>query len=184
MDILAILGIVAWVILSAVSKKKKQEAKAARENAAQEDAAPSRPAPAQPSRPVQKKTQEQTPFDPYFSAKTADAPSPSAPVPAQHKPIQATMQRPLTSQLTEIAEHASSHVVEASSISGHAHEETSMSGIAADCKPEPHKKRSAPATVPAPAAASASAFSWDPADARNGLILAEIMGKPKALRRS
>ena len=90
------------------------------------------------------------------------------------------MQRPLQSQLTEINDTASKHVVEASSISGHAHEETSMAGVTVDCAPE-RTRHDSPA--PSPVAVPRTAFSWNPEDARAGLILAEIMGRPKALRR-
>jgi len=76
---------------------------------------------------------------------------------------------------------SSSHAVTPSGISGHAHQETSMSGFDTSCPPE-----KASATQPAPSVAAAvsadSAFVWNPADARIGLVMAEILGPCLALR--
>ena len=97
------------------------------------------------------------------------------------------------------------HVVQPSRATGHAHTESSMTGFEA-CPPgadRPLAERLAafkaakaaakdaprPAapvgreTAPRPAVLPAQApFRFDPAEVRNGLIYAEILGKPKALR--
>ncbi len=96
------------------------------------------------------------------------------------------------------------HVVRPSLDGGHAHSESSMTGFET-CPPNAEKplaerlagfkaaKRAVARTIPAAPASDAPTvqqfdepaypFSWDPAAVRNGLIYAEILGKPKALRR-
>ena len=70
------------------------------------------------------------------------------------------------------------HEVTPSSISGHAHEETSMSGIDASCPPD-----QAPTVQISAAPSSAeSAGVWEAANVRSGLVLAEILGPCLALR--
>lgn len=81
------------------------------------------------------------------------------------------------STLTE-AKSSITHTVTVSSESGHAHEETSATGISQDCPPE-----KAPKTQAVPAMATAqSAFVWDAASVRGGLVMAEILGPCLALR--
>ncbi|MDD3921388.1 MAG: hypothetical protein PHO41_09485 [Eubacteriales bacterium] len=76
------------------------------------------------------------------------------------------------------------HTLEASSVTGHAHAETSMTGLEsdADCPTEPAD------AVRAGNAASytfgARALSFDRDAVVNGILYAEILGKPKALRRA
>ena len=76
---------------------------------------------------------------------------------------------------------SSDHEVTPSSISGHAHEETSMSGLDSSCPPG-----KMPATQPLPANATPdsapSAFVWNQAGVRNGLVMAEILGPCVAMR--
>ncbi len=96
------------------------------------------------------------------------------------------------------------HVVRPSLDGGHAHSESSMTGFET-CPPNAEKplaerladfkaaKRAVARTIQATPASDAPTvqqfdepaypFSWDPAAVRNGLIYAEILGKPKALRR-
>lgn len=96
------------------------------------------------------------------------------------------------------------HVVRPSMESGHAHTESSLTGFK-PCPPNAEKpladrlaaykaaKRAAARTIQTEPAAEAPRvelhgepacpFTWDPAAVRNGLIYAEILGKPKALRR-
>lgn len=71
------------------------------------------------------------------------------------------------------------HTVTVSSESGHAHEETSASGITAECPPDkaPAKQAAVIAT-----AASDSAFVWDAEAVRSGLVMGEILGPCLALR--
>jgi len=76
------------------------------------------------------------------------------------------------STLTE-AKTSITHTVTVSSESGHAHEESSASGVAADCPPEkaPAKQTAAAAPVKAE-----SAFVWDANAVRSGLVMGEILG--------
>ena len=74
---------------------------------------------------------------------------------------------------------SSDHAVTPSSISGHAHEETSMNGVDASCPPE---KLSPAQAAAAASGAASSAFVWDAADARKGLVMAEILGPCVAMR--
>jgi hypothetical protein len=81
-----------------------------------------------------------------------------------------------TSTITETV-NSITHTVTVSSESGHAHEETSASGIIAECPPD-----KAPPQKAAQAATDDSAFGWDVAQARSGLVMAEILGPCLALR--
>lgn len=73
------------------------------------------------------------------------------------------------------------HVVEATSLGGHTHVESSITGIQEDC----------PATTPVTArvpkepavSRQQAAFHFDPAQMRNAVLYSEILGKPKALRK-
>ncbi len=78
------------------------------------------------------------------------------------------------STLTE-AKSSITHMVTVSSESGHAHEETSASGISAECPPEkPQAKPAKPAaTSQAP---FENAFVWNTESVRSGLVMAEILG--------
>lgn len=83
------------------------------------------------------------------------------------------------SSLTQI-QATTQHIISASSDSGHAHQETSMSGINASCPPE--QATTGPVSPTASSISTESAFVWDPANARSGLVLAEILGPCLALR--
>ena len=73
------------------------------------------------------------------------------------------------------------HVVEATSLGGHTHMETSITGV--ESCPEPH---GTPVTVqaqPAAAPATQAGFTFDATAMRNAIIYSEILAKPKALRK-
>lgn len=89
----------------------------------------------------------------------------------------ATTLKTAQSSLTQL-NVSSNHAVTPSSVSGHAHEETSMNGVDASCPPE---KAPAAVVIAAPPAAE-SAFVWDSANVRSGLVLAEILGPCVAMR--
>ena len=93
----------------------------------------------------------------------------------------ATTLKEAQSSLTQL-NVSTDHEVTPSGVSGHAHEETSMSGLDASCPPQksPVVKPIAAATVVAPTAESA--FVWNPTDVRSGLVLAEILGPCVAMR--
>lgn len=185
-----ILVLIGWVVLTAVGKKKKAEAQeaerrhrqaeaAARAEAAQGSVA-SAPAPAA----VPKTAYEVFPRQAPPMRTPAPAPAP-AQARAQRAPVRpglqptAGTQAPVKSRLTDISANVTKHVVEASSVSGHAHEETSLTGVRAECEPEQARRASAPATA---APAAGTPFHWDAGAVRSGVVMAEILGKPKALR--
>ncbi|MEA4914966.1 MAG: hypothetical protein VB061_10385 [Christensenella sp.] len=72
------------------------------------------------------------------------------------------------------------HTVSVSSESGHAHEETSTTGIMPDCPPTQaaSTKQTAQKTQPA----AENAFTWNVEAVRSGLVMAEILGPCLALR--
>lgn len=83
---------------------------------------------------------------------------------------------------TTLRERPVQHRLEASQLTGHAHEETSLTGVQEDCAPEKPfvRKPRAEATQTAPA--NDASFVWDADEVRNGLILSEILGKPRCMR--
>ena len=95
--------------------------------------------------------------------------------------VDATVGTSVASSLQEISSSVGHHNVEASSIAGHYHVENSMTGFGSDCPPKTapvHRKVQTPA---APVSAPSGRFTQE--QLRNGIVLAEILGKPKALRR-
>ena len=88
------------------------------------------------------------------------------------------------SSLKQIDSSVGHHNVEASSISGHSHQETSLTGIVETCPPEPRRPAAKPAAAAAPAASVRPSIPvLNPKTVREGIIMAEILGKPKALKR-
>lgn len=71
------------------------------------------------------------------------------------------------------------HVVEATSLGGHTHTESSITGIEEECHTGPVVKKQA--AVKAPAAGQA-AFQFDANQMRNAVLYSEILGKPRSLR--
>ena len=128
---------------------------------------------------------------------------------AQEPTVRPPAQQQTMLPLSEVQPHR--HPLTPSREADHAHMETSMTGINDVCPPaapmqsrveeipladrlaayKAKKQRTQPAALPkeAPpqvvdlAAAGAEPFRFDPARVREGLIYAEILGKPKALRR-
>ena len=95
-------------------------------------------------------------------------------LPHEVQPELATAKSTLTEAKTSIT-----HTVTVSSESGHAHEETSASGIAADCPPDQVPAKQPVQSVQTP---YDSAFTWDVNTARSGLVMAEILGPCLAMR--
>ena len=83
----------------------------------------------------------------------------------------------ISSNLTEI-QSTEQHRLSPSYRTGHAHQETSMSGFEENCPPT----LSPAAAAAARQSAAPAAFSWDQNAVLSGLIYSEILGKPKALR--
>ena len=175
--VLIILAII-WVIVPLAAKKKQQQAK---EEAERQRAAGQRaPQPVVPQR-----AQQQPMRTVPISANTRPALVPNSfeglgstegtsigtfeGEPAHDVSSQLSQ---VSSTLTE-AKMSITHAVTPSNESGHAHEETSMSGVNSSCPPNQ--------TLTDPFAQSASnygytAFVWNVEQARSGLVMAEILG--------
>ena len=172
--ILIILAII-WVVIPLAAKKKQQDAKAAaeRERVARQRAQqavvpqsrPVRTGPIAPTvRPVmQSSFEEGTGSTEGTSVGTFEG-EPAHDVSTQLKQVGSTLKE-ATSSIT--------HTVSFSGDGGHAHEETSMSGLDASCPPE---QATAPQATHAASAVSGSAFVWNVNAARSGLVMAEILG--------
>lgn len=194
---LFILVAIVWVVIGAAGNKKKQQARAeAEKQAAAQRQQPASAAPPQP-RPA-------APFSPYFPDAQRPAPQPARPAsqPQRPAPTQAMsqprmqqvpasrmqqgmqegpasrMQTGPASTLTELKQ-TQRHTLVPSDRSGHAHQETSMTGFEPDCPPE---TRAAAVSAASRAYAGMPAFSWNPNAVLNGMVYAEILSKPKALR--
>lgn len=174
-----VIIIIAWIVIPILAKKKQQQAK---EQAAREQAARQRTAQAasqqrvqQPVRTAPITTSMRTSMQSSFEGNTSSEGFGSKDEGTPARQIESTLQG-RTTTLKQIRVDPE-HVVRASSETGHVHEETSMTGVEKECAPD------ATSTVAAAAsAAPEGAFVWDVSQARNGLILAEILGPCLALR--
>ena len=182
MTFVIILLVIFWVVIPIVSKnsqkKMKEEAerqRAARQQAPQPQRAqqPMRTAPIAPTvRPAQVSvmaSREGTASQEGYDGSTFEGE-----LPHEVKADIATAKSTLTDAMTSIT-----HTVTVSSESGHAHEETSATGIQANCPPDKAPaKQTAQKTQPA----ADSAFTWNVEAARSGLVMAEILGPCLAQR--
>ena len=166
-----VLVAIIWVVASAASQKKKQQAKREAEAKAATQSQPARPAPA--------------PVRPTVRPSVAPPPTPVSWAPAaagntMSVPRGDGRQGEIASSLTELA-HTQRHTLAPSHKTGHAHQETSMTGFEPDCPPITSVFDTA-AEAPETAAPGMPAFTWQPDAVRDGFIYAEILSKPKALR--
>ncbi|MEN6594099.1 MAG: hypothetical protein ABFC31_03990 [Clostridiaceae bacterium] len=170
--------VIAWIVIPIIAKKKQQQAKeqAARERALKERAA--QPVVQQKQASVRTapittsmRTSMQSSFEGTASGEGFGSKDEGSPA----RQIESTLQgRSTTLKSIRVDPE---HVVRATSEAGHAHEETSMTGIKPECEPD-----AKPVSIVTAAADADSAFIWDVSQARNGLILAEILGPCLALR--
>ena len=182
MQFVIILLVIFWVVIPIVAKnsqkKMKEEAerqRAARQQAPQPQRAqqPMRTTPIAPTvRPAQVSvmaSREGTASQEGYDGSTFEGE-----LPHEVKADIATAKSTLTDAMTSIT-----HTVTVSSESGHAHEETSATGIQANCPPDKAPaKQTAQKTQPA----ADSAFTWNVEAARSGLVMAEILGPCLAQR--
>jgi hypothetical protein len=178
-----ILLVIFWVIIPIIAKNSQKKAKAAeeerrramRQQAPQPQRAP-QPMRTAPIAPTVRPTQVTISASGEGSASQEgfDGTTFEGELPHDVKPDLSTAKSTLTEAKTSIT-----HSVTVSSESGHAHEESSASGIAADCPPEKAPAKQAPAATPKQAD---SAFVWDVNAARTGLVMGEILGPCLALR--
>jgi len=86
-----------------------------------------------------------------------------------------------SSSLTEI-NPTQRHTLKPSSISGHAHQETSILGFEDECLGEPLRFDASDETPIETRNTGLPVFSWQPDAVACGIVYAEILSKPKALR--
>ena len=170
------LLVIFWVVIPIIAKnsQKKAKAEAERQRAMRQQA----PQPQRAQQPVRT-----TPIAPTVRPTQAtvlassegaasqegyDGSTFEGELPHEVKPDLATAKSTLTEAKTSIT-----HTVTVSSESGHAHEETSASGVVENCPPD--KAPAKPSVTPAQSAGE-TAFVWNVAAARNGLVMAEILG--------
>ena len=189
MPTLFIILAIIWIIVPVLAKKKQQQAKAEaeRQRAAQQRA--QQPAAQQSARQQPMRT---TPVAPRV------APTRSTAVPSvegggtrqgNYGPIvEGVAPHDLDDNLSQVksnlteAKTSITHTITASSNSGHAHQETSMTGIEQECAPEEVRAAQAVLAARAVQVSSESAFVWDVEQARSGLIMGEILGPCLAMR--
>jgi type II secretory pathway pseudopilin PulG len=183
---------IVWIVIPIIAKKKQQQAKeqAARERAARlraaqaavqkqaETVAPMRTVPLAPTvRPsAQPAFEGSLSVEKSGSLKGTGSPEGTGSLEGTASRDEGTAAHTIASKLRELNQ-TPQHVVSASSISGHAHEETSMSGIRPDCPPDakPAVTQVAPVEVQ-------SNFLWDQTQILNGIVLSEILGPCIAMR--
>ena len=183
MEFLLILLAIVWVIVPIAAKNSQQKAKAeaerlraARANAPQAAATqqrvqqPMRTTPLTPNTfaPMRASSEGVASNEGNFSGSLGGTTRQNVSVNTQEA----------THTLTE-ASTSITHTVTVSSESGHAHEETSASGIVENCPPG---KATTKQTAQPIVSGSQSAFVWDVEAVRNGLVMAEILEPCLALR--
>ena len=182
MEVAIILLVIFWVIVPIAAKNSQKKAKAEEERrrAMRQQA----PQPQRAQQPVRTTPSAPTvrPAQPNVYASMEGAGSHEGgdgPIFEGEKRHEAKSSlSAVKSTLTE-AKTSITHTVTVSSESGHAHEESSASGIAADCPPEKAPAKQTAAATPAKAE---SAFVWDAEAVRTGLVMGEILGPCLALR--
>lgn len=177
-----ILLVIFWVIIPIAAKNSQKKAKAEeerkrlmRQQAPQPQRAqqPMRTTPLTPNvRPAQQKVYES--MEGRGSLQGRDGPVFEGEKRHESMSNLSAVKTTLTEKGTTIT-----HTVTVSSESGHAHEETSASGVTQDCPPEKAPVKQTAASIPV---ATESAFVWDAGAARSGLVMAEILGPCLALR--
>ncbi len=205
MNALFILGLILYVVFAILGRSRQKQQKEAQREASRNVAArgaEQKPATAPAAqRPVAQPMRQQpvqTTLKPRVAV-SPPAPAAAAPVSMEGVGIPpigtstegmdpsapgARMRTDIASRLSQIRE-TTRHTLESSSITGHSHEETSISGVQPNC-PSDAARSPAQSTVPrstAPIPARNPALFWDASSVRAGILYAEILGKPKALRR-
>ena len=177
------LLVIFWVVIPIIAKnsQKKAKAEAERQRAMRQQALQPQRAQQQPMRttpiaPTVRPTQVVTMASREGTASQEgyDGSTFEGELPHEVKPDLATAKSTLTEAKTSIT-----HTVTVSSESGHAHEETSASGVAADCPPDKAPAKQTPQQAQSP---FENAFTWDVQSVRNGLVMAEILGPCLAVR--
>ena len=178
METIIIILVIFWVVVPYAIKKKQQQAKqeAERQRAARASTQKTTTSPQQrvqqPMRTTPLAPTARTPLQASYEG-TGSQEGYSGPV------LQGEQKHDVKSDLSTAkstlkeARTTITHTVTVSSESGHAHEETSASGVAEDCPPE---KAAAKPSANAAHGVGETAFVWSAAAVRNGLVMAEILG--------
>ena len=177
------LLVIFWVVIPIIAKNSQKKAKAEeerrramRQQAPQPQRAQQQPMQTTPIAPTVRPTQATVlaSSEGAASQEGYDGSTFEGELPHEARPDLATAKSTLTEAKTSIT-----HTVTVSSESGHAHEETSASGILADCPPD--KTPAKQATQQAQGRVD-NAFTWDVQSVRSGLVMAEILGPCLAVR--
>ena len=200
--LLGIIVAILWIVVPAVLKHKQRESQqqAAREQAKQR-ALQGQPAAAEPAQQVRRaaaslQSIEQRRLEEVRRAQQAARSRPAADVSREGvslgegasayetrvplRPTERAARSEVTSTLTELQTSAR-HTVEASSLTGHAHEETSMTGLEEECPPELRHASPAYARA-AEKTGAAHILLMDGSALQNSIVMAEILGPCAALR--
>ena len=183
--VLIILAIL-WLVIPIAAKKRQQKAKAEQEAArAAKQRAPQSAVQQRAPEPMRTtplsstmRTAQQATIQPSYEGLGSQEGRSGAVLQGERAHEVSVNLTQAKSTLTQ-AGSSIQHVVTVSSQSGHAHQETSMTGIRPDCPPD-----QPPVDQAVQAVGGESAFLWDVADARKGLVMAEILGPCLALRDS
>ena len=195
MQWLFIIIAILWAVIGAAGNKKKQQARKEAEQRAyrqaQESSTPQSPSAGMPVPPQMRPSVPVPPqmrsVPPAAQPRTAIPQTPGAAASRQTVPTAQVQQRMSTthtqaapaSRLTQL-EQTKQHTLRPSNETGHAHEETSMTGFEPECPPE-LLRRGDPDAAAHPGK-GLPAFTWNANAVLNGIVYAEILGKPKALR--
>ena len=179
MTFVIILLVIFWVVIPIVSKnsQKKMKEEAERQRAARQQA-PQPQRAQQPVRTAPLTPNTRAPMKASYEGVGSDEGNFSGSLGGTSRKNATFNAQEARSTLTE-ANTSITHTVSMSSESGHAHEETSASGIVENCPPE---KAPAKQTAQPIASGSQSAFVWDVEAVRSGLVMAEILEPCLALR--
>lgn len=173
MEFAIILLVIFWVIIPMVAKNSQKKAKAEEERRrAMRQQAPQPQRAQQPMRTTPIAPTVRQPLQASSEGAASDEGNFSGSMDGTSRKNASFNTQQVTSTLME-AKSSITHTVSVSSESGHAHEETSASGIQENCPPEKTQAKQAQQTAQD---YPESAFYWNVNAARSGLVMAEILG--------
>ena len=169
MDLLMVLIALIGIAVSIANKKNTAKAKQQRAATQQREAAGGKPAAAQGT-------------PPRTSPAKAPAPSKYPPIgPSKRTPAAAPKQQPRAAEASYGGTPRYTHVVTSTLEGGHTHTESSMTGEEA-CPPPKASVVKQPEAEPVAATGVGGLLSFQPDSVLQGVLFAEILGKPKSQR--
>ena len=173
MEFAIILLVIFWVIVPMVAKNSQKKAKAEEERrrAVMRQQAPQPQRAQQPMRTTPIAPTIRQPMHASSEGASSDEGNFSGSMDGTSRKNASFNTQQVTSTLME-AKSSITHTVSVSQESGHAHEETSASGIQEECPPEKASARQTAQTQ----APTENAFTWNTNAVRSGLVMAEILG--------